>query len=66
MWSKDGTLILEEHHQNGQRHGPYKSWWNNGALKEQGLYEADKRVGIYRWFRESGELWKEHDYGPGA
>jgi len=63
MWSADGTLILKAQNQNGERHGSYKSWWDNGAPKEQGTYEAGKRVGTYRWFTQNGELWQEHDYG---
>ena len=38
VWSKDGTLILEDHYRNGERHGIYQSWWDNGAVKEQGRY----------------------------
>jgi antitoxin component YwqK of YwqJK toxin-antitoxin module len=59
-------LILEDHYKNGERHGSYKSWWDNGALKEQGWHEAGKRVGVYCWFPQNGELWQEHDCGKPA
>jgi hypothetical protein len=27
------------------------------------MYAEGKRIGIYRWYKDDGELWQEHDYG---
>lgn len=59
-------LVLEMHHRAGEPHGSYQSWWDNGALKEQGQYRAGNRVGIYSWYLENGELQQEHDFGSSA
>jgi antitoxin component YwqK of YwqJK toxin-antitoxin module len=62
-WTEQGVLILETFMNNKrQHHGPYRSWWNNGILKEEGIFQSDERVGTYRWFKLSGELWSEHNY----
>jgi antitoxin component YwqK of YwqJK toxin-antitoxin module len=61
-WTEDGTLILEaELNDQREYNGPYRSWWDSGVIKEDGTFQRDKRVGVYRWYLESGELWKEHD-----
>jgi antitoxin component YwqK of YwqJK toxin-antitoxin module len=61
-WTEDGTLTLEaELDANREYNGPYRSWWDNGVPKEEGTFRAGKRVGIYRWYLPSGELWREHD-----
>jgi antitoxin component YwqK of YwqJK toxin-antitoxin module len=58
-----GVLTVEENYSAGQLHGSYRSWWEDGAAKEQGTYHRGKRVGIYRWYKLDGSLWNEHDYG---
>jgi antitoxin component YwqK of YwqJK toxin-antitoxin module len=62
-WAEDGTLILEAG-LNGEREydGPYRSWWDSGALKEEGTFRNGKRVGTYRCYHQSGELWSQHQY----
>jgi antitoxin component YwqK of YwqJK toxin-antitoxin module len=62
-WTEDGTLILEAHLSNSEYHGPYKSWRDTGVLKKVGAFHRDKRVSIYRWYNESGDLWQEADCG---
>jgi antitoxin component YwqK of YwqJK toxin-antitoxin module len=64
--SASGVLIVEEHLEDGQRHGAYTAWWENGKLREQGRYYRGVRVGLYRWYGETGMLLKEEDYGPGV
>jgi antitoxin component YwqK of YwqJK toxin-antitoxin module len=61
----DGVVILEEHLQDGHRHGAYTQRWENGQLREQGRFYRGVRIGLYRWYGESGALLKEEDYGPG-
>jgi len=63
-WTEDGTIILEAVLNNERQHdGAYRSWWDSGVLKEEGTFRLGKRIGIYRWYLQSGELWKEHDCG---
>ena len=62
----NGKLIVEEHLLDGQRHGSYRAWWDNGRPREEGRFHRGVRVGLYRWFGESGMLLKEEDYGPGV
>jgi antitoxin component YwqK of YwqJK toxin-antitoxin module len=62
-WTEDGTLILEAMlNANREYDGAYKSWWDNGTIKEEGTFRSEKRVGTYRWYHESGELWSQHTY----
>ena len=63
-WLEDGTLIFEiSRTESREKHGRYRSWWNDGVLKEEGTFHYGKRTGMYRWYLPSGALWKEHDYG---
>ena len=62
-WTEDGTLILEAAiDANREYDGHYRSWWDSGMLKEEGDFRAGKRIGTYRWYLESGELWSQHTY----
>ena len=62
-WTEDGTLILEAGvNADREYEGCYRSWWDNWVLKEEGTFRRGKRVGTYRWYLESGEIWSEHNY----
>jgi len=39
--------------------GSYQSWWDNGVLKEQGVFKNGVRQPGYRWFNEDGTLHQE-------
>ena len=47
VWCEDGD---------GLKQGPYRSWYDNGELEEEGQYQDGKRVGVWRFFDEKGEL----------
>ncbi len=57
-----GTKVLEAHRVNGFYQGEYLSWWDNGNLKEKGLYKNGHRTGSYFWFKEDGTLLKTYEY----
>lgn len=57
-----GTMVEEMHFAAGEMHGPYRCWWENRQLKEQGNYANGKRVGEYLWFKDDGTLWMSHVY----
>lgn len=66
VWHVEGVLTIEAEMEFGEYHGRYASWWYNGKKKEEGQFYRGTRVGLYRWFSESGALIKEEDYGPGV
>jgi hypothetical protein len=47
IWCEDGD---------GLKQGPYRSWYDSGELEEEGQYQDGKRVGVWRFFDEKGEL----------
>jgi hypothetical protein len=40
----------------GLKQGSYRSWYDSGALEEEGQYQDGKRVGVWRFFDERGDL----------
>jgi hypothetical protein len=40
----------------GRKQGPYRSWYDSGELEEEGQFQDGKRVGLWRFFDEKGEL----------
>jgi antitoxin component YwqK of YwqJK toxin-antitoxin module len=65
-WSPEGVLIEEAGVEGFDYHGHYRSWWENGKKKEEGRYFRGRRIGLNRWYSETGFLLKEEDYGPGG
>ena len=51
-WTEAGTLILEAHITQNEFHGPYRSWWDSGVLKEESVFgrgsELAFTAGIWR------------------
>ncbi|MDZ4759011.1 MAG: DUF3352 domain-containing protein [Bacteroidota bacterium] len=57
----------QEHYANGQlkmeakmneenkMHGEFKEYWENGKLKVKGNYENGFKMGVWKYYRESGE-----------
>ena len=46
--------------------GEYKEYYKNGNLKLQGQYKTNKRIGLWKWYRENGDFNTEFDYKDGA
>lgn len=46
--------------------GEYKEFYENGHLKLQGQYKADRRIGLWKWYNENGEFNTYFDYKDGA
>lgn len=40
----------------GRKQGPYRAWYESGALEEEGQYRDGKRVGVWRFFDPDGEV----------
>lgn len=43
--------------------GPSKTFYCNGKIWVQKFYHNGKEIGLYRQWRDNGELWEEEDYG---
>ncbi|MBN2668720.1 MAG: hypothetical protein JXR60_05760 [Bacteroidales bacterium] len=52
----------EEFYDKGIKSGVYRSWFKNGYLKMTGRYQNDKRVGVWKWYDEKGQLKYMLDY----
>lgn len=63
-WRRDGSPKLEATLKDGEFHGHYRSYWKNGLVKEEGIYENGKALKGYRWYRDDGALWKEKTTDP--
>lgn len=61
---EDGSLMLEATLKDGEFHGYYRSYWKNGLVKEEGVYENGKALKGYRWYQDDGTLWKEKTSDP--
>lgn len=46
----------EEVYNQGIKEGKYNYWFRNGMLKLSGEYSKNKRVGVWKWYTEKGEL----------
>jgi antitoxin component YwqK of YwqJK toxin-antitoxin module len=57
--SSDGVIEKVYSIVNSEIHGEYKSYWRNGKLKECGSYHNGKRLSLYRWYDDDGELIQE-------
>ena len=55
-------MIMQAEFKQGEHDGEFRSWWNNGNLKEEGQFSFGKRIGKYRWYDEDGTLLQEHIY----
>lgn len=51
-WEPSGVLWLECGLQNGQRHGHFRMWHDNGKLHEEGYYHDGKEHGLLSEERE--------------
>jgi len=47
---------FEERYELGIKEGPYSSWFKNGKLKVKGHYKNKKRVGVWNWYDQNGQL----------
>ena len=62
VYSPGGARVQEMHSMAGRLHGPYRTWWETGLLKEAGEFADGQRIGEYYWYNEDGTLWQSHTY----
>lgn len=46
----------------GQLHGEYKTWFENGQLRMEGQYEMGKEAGVWKVYQENGTLVEEINF----
>lgn len=46
-------------------HGPYRAWWPNGRLGDQGQYSYGQMTGRWRAWHKNGKLQAEEWYDKG-
>tara|TARA_E500000178_G_C16733099_1_gene622476 strand:- start:248 stop:610 length:363 start_codon:yes stop_codon:yes gene_type:complete len=52
----DFGLFVEGNIKNGKFHGRWKSFWDNGNLQWEGVYEEGKITGKATWYEINGDL----------
>ena len=59
-----GALMGESEYKNGVRDGRYRRYYfdEGGALKQEGIFKADKREGAEKWYYESGAVEEMGEY----
>jgi len=63
--NKTGPVWRSGYYKEGFLHGLNQLFYMNGQLKEEGYYEDDKKVGIWRYWDGTGRLRKGKDFGNG-
>ena len=54
FWTASGVLTMEVGLQDGVKHGPYRTWHDNGQVEEESTYIVGKEHGITRQYDENG------------
>ena len=47
---------------NGEKHGPWVKYHDNGQLRFKGVYKNGKKDGPWKSYWENGQLWKKVTY----
>jgi antitoxin component YwqK of YwqJK toxin-antitoxin module len=61
-WYEDGKKWSEGYFSEGLNHKKRTTWHENGEMHYTGTYDKGKRVGVWKFYSEEGELVKEIDY----
>src|SRR5262249_4171863 len=58
------TLAFAQYKSEGQdlRHGPSKSWFENGKPKHEGNYDHDKKEGMFTYWHSNGQMAATGEY----
>jgi len=55
-YPEDEQKKYEELYAKGIKEGEYVCWHKNGKLKLTGKYSQNKRVGVWKWYNEKGDV----------
>jgi hypothetical protein len=56
QWNEDGSLAMEYGMRGGVRHGPFRTYWDNGQVSEAATYVDGKEHGVTTQYDAGGEL----------
>ena len=59
------TAHKQQSYKGGKLEGVYKSWFENGQLKQDHIYKDGKLEGVAKWWFENGQLNSEGNYKDG-
>lgn len=55
-YSNGDNKKFEEVYKKGDKNGNYRHWYKNGKLKVVGTYSKNHRIGLWKWYKENGDL----------
>lgn len=61
----DGTKKYEGHYRNGEKHGKWVFWFDNGKVWSEGYFEHDIRTGKAFVYHKNGQLYYQGKYSNG-
>ncbi len=62
----DGKIWEELTYKDGNRYGPYKVYWNNGKIHDEGIFTGVDYEGIRKKYHINGRLRRKTDYRNGT
>jgi hypothetical protein len=62
---KNSRVEEEANYQNGQLHGPFKTYFSNGKIRQTGNYLNGELDGTIRYYNEDGKVKLEYEYRNG-
>lgn len=67
VWIKYRNSRMEEetNYQDGQLHGPFKTFFRDGKLRQSGNYVNGELDGFVRYYNEEGKVTLEYEYQNG-
>lgn len=62
IMGKDGNLLMRGEMRDGKRHGPWNSYFPNGAVRSSATYERGVQVGATEVYHETGAIYYRGQY----
>ena len=59
---ENGTKWSESYYDDGSREGHSLSFFPSGQTRYIGEYKNDKKIGVWKFYDEDGELFKEETF----
>ena len=65
IWFPNGQLRQTQDYAEGNVHGPFKSYYQDGSVETVGAYSFGERIGTWERYHEDGTLKSVERYGDG-
>jgi antitoxin component YwqK of YwqJK toxin-antitoxin module len=62
VWDENKKIVTIGHYIAGKEEGLKTVWYPNGAKRYEGIISNDKRVGVWKFFKEDGTILDEKNY----